>query len=82
MKNAVTIKKVWEGRCGMTLVPYFETYVDGNLVGGGSRKWLAIEIGNAVAAGSIGSDGDTEMALIKWARDNNPALFSRLMKLS
>lgn len=78
----VEIKKVWAGRMGNDLRPAWETYIDGVIVGGSPRKWIAVAIGNAIEAGQIGADGDTEMALIKWARDNDPALLTRFLNLS
>jgi hypothetical protein len=51
------------------------------LVGFHGRKWAALAIGQAVEAGHIGPDGDTEMAFLKWAVDNDRATFERLCDL-
>jgi hypothetical protein len=74
----LTIKRVLEGRMGCDLTPSFEVYVDDELVGFSSRKWIALGIGRAIEAGHIERTGDTTSRYIGWLAKNDRATFDRL----
>ncbi len=67
---------------GTNLTLIWTVYVDGEIAGFSTRKWHAQAIGDAVAAGHIVNSGDTEMRLDKWAYDNDPALWARILKMN
>lgn len=79
------IKRIMTGKMGNDFRPYYEIYVDGNLVGGAQRKWVAESIGQAIVDGHIEATGDTTMTWMIWAgnlpRETNRELHARMDKL-
>lgn len=64
------IKRVMTGKMGNNFRPYYEIYVDGNLVGGAARKWVATEIAKAIEAGHMKATGDTTLGWLHYLGAN------------
>lgn len=73
-----SLNKIWDGRMGQNLRPYWEILIAGVIVGGSSRKKEATAIAEAIVAGKIEATGDTTRKFEIWAYDNDRALFDRL----
>lgn len=79
MAATFELRKVWEGRMGNNLTTSWEVWINGEIVGGDKRKWLACAVGEAIVSGKIEAAGDTTSRFADWAYTNAPAVFDRMI---